>query len=462
MAKDLWQLSGTEAVAQLASGRLKQADYLEALIDRAVACAVLNAQVDFDPDVLRAASPKPGPLHGLPISFKANIDIAGRLSSGATPALKDWRPPTTAPVAQALLNAGAVVFAKDNLHELALGSTSNNAATGAVHNPWNQSMISGGSSGGTAASIAAGMVAVGLGSDTAGSCRIPASLCGCVGFRPSMGRYPMDGVIPMTHQRDTVGPLARTVADIDLVDRIIDPARAAMPQLDPAKLRLGVPHALFWDDVDGAAKLVLDAALAKLTDAGATLVDIDLGLPSEEHLNALGLAVVARDMPRDIDAYLKAHDHPLSARQVIEAMAGGPERGLLLAQYGPEAIPQALYDEALQTHRPWLQSRIADVFARERLDALVLPATPLPARPIGQDATVDLNGKLEPTITVYIRSTDLACAAQLPSIAVPAGLTADGLPIGLMFDGLAGSDAHLLGVAAAFERLRGPHPFPPL
>ena len=461
---DHWKLGAVEAVALLESGRLSLPDYVDALIARAQCCSSLNSMVDFDPALLRSEVRRnhAAPLHGLPLSIKANIDVAGRISSGGTPALKDWRPPVDAPAIARLRESGAIVFAKDNLHELALGSTSNNAATGAVRNPWNRTMISGGSSGGTAANIASGIVSAGLGSDTAGSCRIPASLCGCVGFRPSMGRYPMAGVIPMSHQRDTVGPLARSVADIDLIDRSIDAARAPLQRLAPSGLRLGLPRGPVWDDVDAACAPALQAALSLLRQAGATLIDIDIDLPDEATRNAHTMAVVAGDMPGDIQAYLDAHDLQLDVRDVFAAMASPAERELLLAQLGPDAIPKALYEEATRVVRPRLQASIKDNFARHRLDAMVMPATALPARPIGEDATVDLNGTRQPTVTVYIRTTDIACAAQTPSISVPAGFTRSGLPIGLMFDGLAGQDAHLLAVASAFESLRGPWPFPPL
>lgn len=457
-------LGAAEAARRLASSTLALPDYVDALIARAAQAAALNATIDFVPVQLRqeARQSHRAPLHGLPVSFKANIDIAGRISSGGTPALGDWRPKTTAPTAQRLLDSGAMVFAKDNLHELALGSTSHNPATGAVRNPWNPAMISGGSSGGTAAQVAAAVVAAGIGSDTAGSCRIPAALCGCVGFRPSLGRYPMAGVIPMTRERDTLGPLARSVDDIDLIDRLIDPTRAPMPELALSTARLGVPIGMLWDDVDSDIAPALQQALALLTAAGATLVPVDLELPEETEMNALALAVVARDMGRDIDAYLRGHDHPLTARAVFEAMASLAERGLLLAQFGPDAFPEALYHQSLTQFRPRLQARLRQLYSEHRLSALVLPTTPLAARPIGEDDTVLLNGRPQPTVTVYIRSTDLASAAQMPSISVPAGFSNSGLPVGLMFDGLAGDDARLLALARAFETVRGPLPYPPM
>jgi Asp-tRNA(Asn)/Glu-tRNA(Gln) amidotransferase A subunit family amidase len=177
-------------------------DQVEAALQRAQEIAELNAFVTLA-DV--PASGAEGPLAGVPIAVKDSIHVAGFPCTGGTPALRNWRPASDAPIVTILRKAGAVVVGKTGMHELSAGITSNNPAYGAVRNPHDPRLIAGGSSGGSAVAVAAGVVPVALGADTAGSLRIPAALCGCVGFRPTPGRYPNEGVIPLSATRDTVG-----------------------------------------------------------------------------------------------------------------------------------------------------------------------------------------------------------------------------------------------------------------
>ncbi|MEM6987177.1 MAG: amidase family protein, partial [Pseudomonadota bacterium] len=224
MSRDLGRLSATDTVAAFRAGTLSPVEYAEALAERAEQHAALNALQSFDADYLvravtEAASAHPsGALAGLPVIAKDNINTTVYPTSGGTRALLGRTPATDAGVVRAITAAGGVIGAKAGMHELAFGITSNNAVTGAIHNPSDPTVIAGGSSGGTAAAIAAGMFPAGLGTDTGGSCRIPAALCGVVGFRPTIERYAGDGIVPISHTRDTAGPLARTVRDIALFD----------------------------------------------------------------------------------------------------------------------------------------------------------------------------------------------------------------------------------------------------
>jgi mandelamide amidase len=281
--------------------------------------------------------------------------------------------------------------------------------------------------------------------------RIPAALCGCVGFRPTTGRYPGDGVIPLSATRDTVGPITRTVAGAALVDELITGVRTGPVELTGR--RLGVPRAHFYDDLDPGTAAVVDDALGLLSDAGAELVETRVeGL--EELLQAHSLALTLREWPRDLAVHLARHRCPVTIEEVVDAMAGPVERGWLADQLWGDPVPATHHVEILERARPALVARYAECVRRDRLDALVLPTTRLPARPIGQDGEVEINGHPVGTLEAYLRNTDPTAFAGLPSISVPAGRTASGLPVGLSFDGLPGTDSVLLGLAAAFERCR--------
>jgi len=207
----LTELTAIDVLAGLKAREFTAFSYVEALLKRSEQRADLNVFINQDGEMMRAAAKRAderleagdetGNLLGLPVVVKDNINTAELPTTGGTPSLKDWQPANNAPVMQALLDAGALLAGKTNMHELAFGITSNNVGYGAVRNPYDKELIPGGSSGGTAAAVAARLAPVGLGSDTGGSCRIPAALCGCVGFRPTLGRYRQEGVIPISYHR---------------------------------------------------------------------------------------------------------------------------------------------------------------------------------------------------------------------------------------------------------------------
>ncbi|MCF6196869.1 MAG: indole acetimide hydrolase, partial [Emcibacter sp.] len=222
-------LTTTEVVAALRQGDMTVSDYVTALTRQIKDKSGLNAFITFDEDLLgaqaveldrrRAAGEDCGALFGLPIAVKDNIETAVYVTTGGTGALKNHRPSHNAPFLQKLLDQGALVLGKTNLHELAFGITSNNSVFGPVRNPYNPDMIAGGSSGGSAAAVAARMAPFAIGTDTGGSTRIPPALCGITGFRPTMGRYGADGAVPIAHTRATMGTMARTGADIPPLDQ---------------------------------------------------------------------------------------------------------------------------------------------------------------------------------------------------------------------------------------------------
>ena len=247
-----------------------------------------------------------GPLHGVPIALKDNFDTADFTTTAGTPALAAHRPTRNAAVVQRLLDAGALILGKANMQELAFGPTSNNAAFGPVRNPYDRSRIPGGSSGGTAALVAARLAPAGLGTDTGGSVRVPASLSGVVGFRPTTLRWPQDGIVPISHTRDTAAPIARCVADCALLDGIVTGDPTSLAPINLEGLRLGVPRGHFWDDLDAEVEAILADALARLAAAGVVLVEGDMADVAALDA-AAGFPVALYEFVTDLDRYLAGH-----------------------------------------------------------------------------------------------------------------------------------------------------------
>jgi mandelamide amidase len=417
-------------------------------LQRARQDAELNAFIALADEVPPTGE---GPLAGMPVAIKDNIHVAGLACTAGTPALADWRPGRDASVVARLRRAGAAVIGKTNMHELALNITSNNPTFGPVGNPSDPGLIAGGSSGGSAAAVAGAIVPLALGTDTAGSVRIPAALCGCVGFRPTVGRYPATGVVPLSHTRDTVGPLAVDVATVIAADAVLaGVGRAAAGGL--AGCRLGVPREYFWEDLDPELAAVAERALDRLADAGATLIETRLaGLA--ELLAWTSLPLTLYEAPRDLAIHLAAYRCPLSVGEVVEQMAGPVERGWLAEEIWGQGVQHSVYAEIIRRGRPAVIDAYRTAFRLDGLDALVFPTTRLPARPIGEDECVTIGDRQVSTLAAYLRNTDPGSVAGHPSVSVPIGETRSGLPVGLCLEGLAGSDGSILGLAAAVEAL---------
>jgi mandelamide amidase len=469
---DLWDLGVAEAAAALRTGEVTAARLAEALLARAEALAHFNAFISIDPERVRAAAEAAdqrreagaalGPLHGVPLALKDNLDTADQATTGGTPGLKSNRPARDAAVVRKLRAAGAIVLGKCNLHELAYGITSNNAAFGAVRNPYAPDRIAGGSSGGTAAAVAARLAPGGIGTDTGGSVRIPAALCGIVGFRPTAGRWPQEGIVPISHTRDTAGPMAREVADCALLDGIVtdEPTRVATAPAALKGLRLGVPRRHFWEGLDPELGRICEAALATLRAAGITLVEVDLAEAARLD-NAAGFAIALHETVIDLGRYLAEHDSALDFAALAAATASPDVSGILHGLTGAGAIPEAAYRDAMDRQRPALQDFYRQCFRDHDIAAVIFPTTPAPAPPIGADATVTINGVDLPTFTTFIRNCGPGSVAGIPGLSLPAGMTVSGLPVGIEFDGPAGSDRRLLAVGAALEPLLPRLPAPP-
>ena len=449
------------------SGETTVREIAETLMARTETLSHLNIFISQDKAVIRAAADAldvagaGGPLYGVPFCVKDNTDTAAMATTGGTPAFKDWRPTANALVVQSLIDAGGLMIGKTNLHELAFGISCNNPTFGAVGNPYNPAMIPGGSSGGTAAAVVAGLARAGLGTDTGGSCRIPAALCGCVGFRPTLGRYSQTGIIPLSSTRDTAGPLARTFGDVILLDSIIAPESHENRQVSLDGLRIGVPRAHFYATRDTQLAAVVDGVLDTLSNASANLIEVEFAGVAELN-DAVGFPIVLYEVLREITGYIDHHGGGLTVPDVVAQVAGGFEKDMLASQLGDDAIPATVYRQALTEGRPKLIAAYETYFSANALVAMVVPTTPLPARPIGDDETVALNGEQVPTFPTYIRNTDPPSNAGLPCLSVPAGLTADGLPVGIEFVGPPGADGSILGLGRAYQAAREPIPGPDL
>lgn len=411
-----------------------------------------NAFISIDRNLATTAADTGQALQGMIISVKDNIHVAGLPNTAGTPALKPFVPREDAGVVTRLKGAGALIIGKNNLHELAYGITSNNAAFGAVHNAVNPDYMAGGSSGGTAVAVALGMVQAGIGTDTGGSVRIPAALNGLVGFRPSTGRYPTSGMTRISNTRDTAGPITRNVADAALLDAVLSDTSNDSIAVSLKGLRLGVPRAYFYAGLEPAVAAVTSSVLERLAGAGVELIEADLvGVP--ELNEKVGFPLVLYETSQLLPQYLATYLPDTSSQQLADAIAS-PDVKQIVADALAGAIPKEAYLEARDVQRPLLQQAYAEYFQRHRVQAVIFPTTALSARPLRADmATVELAGEQVPTFPAYIRNTDPASNAGIPGITLPAGVSATGLPIGIELDGPAGSDRQLLAIAAAVESL---------
>ena len=471
-------LTASEAVTAIAQGNLTAVAYTTTLLDRAESLADLKTIITLNRegalaaatriDDARKAGTALGPLAGLPLLVKDNINTKDLPTTGGTPALRDFRPTSDAAVLQPLLAAGAVILGKANMQELAFGITNTNLApfAGIAKNPYDQSRIPGGSSGGTGAAIAARIVPAGLGSDTGGSVRIPASFNGIAGLRPSTGgtrhRYPGEGVITLSHTLDTVGPMGRTVSDVALLDSVVTgspvPAPAAL-----AGLRIGVPAAL-WSGLERAVDAVVQDAKQRLAGAGVVFVDVDM--PEVLALSEKVIFPVALHEPiEDLPQYLKDSGATGITLQTIAAQIASPDVQKAFGAVVTDA-QGAAYPDAIAVYRPQLQKIYSDYFTTNGLDAMMFPTCPVlpaPIDPVNGSGTISVDdGPPVETFSTTIRNMGPGSCAGVPSLSLPAGMTPGGLPVGVDIEGPVDSDSRILAVGMAIESILRPLPAPQL
>ena len=467
----LLTLSATDAVAAMVRGDMTAESYATALLRRCEAGKSLNAFIVLDPEsVLEAARQHDrqrragnalGPLHGLPIPVKDSINTRDFCTTAGTPALRRFTPRDDAPIVRALIDAGAFVLGKTNLHELSFGWTSNNLAFGAVRNPYDLTRIPGGSSGGTAVAIASGMAPLGLAEDTQGSIRVPAALCGIVGFRPTTTRYPTAGAAPITALFDQVGPMARTVRDIALFDSVISGDWAPLEEPDLVGVKLGIGRGYWFSGLDAEVERIVDEVLRKLQEAGAELVEADI--PELDRLVALTtIPIQNHDLRPALSSYLERYHAGVTFDDLVASASADVRRDVALGVLpgGRDFVTEAAYRAARDIYLPALRQSYKTYFANTGVAAIVFPTTMVSAPRIGDDNELRVRGKPVAFETAIARNIAPGSTAGVPGLVLPAALTADGLPVGIEIDGPVEADRAVLALGAAIERLLEPLPPP--
>jgi Asp-tRNA(Asn)/Glu-tRNA(Gln) amidotransferase A subunit family amidase len=448
----LTELSLRDAATLIEQGAIDPVRYVDALWNQFEQTRSLGGVITPLPDELRRAVPGNavrGPLGGVPLVIKDNIDVAGTATTAGSLALAGAVASRSAPLVERLLAAGALILGKANMHEFAVGITNNNAAFGPARNPADPARIPGGSSGGTATVVASFAAPAGIGTDTGGSIRIPAALCGIVGFRPSVGRWPTQGSVPISPTMDTAGPMARTVVDCALLDSVVTGGTADLEDVALSGLRIGVPRPYFWDDLEPEMRAAGEDVLALLCRHGVTLVECEV--PEVADISTASTHVALFELVPSVRGYF--HDHALEfERAEFLRLVRSPDvRAIFELLLTDAPVSPGVYDHAVGVLRPGLRRAYSSCLSVNRLDAIIFPTTPLAAVPIGQDESVVLNGRAVPTFATFIRNTSPSAFAGLPGISLPMGRTATGLPQGIELDGELDSDRRLLAIANSVE-----------
>lgn len=431
-----------EASALVRSKQVSPVELLRECLDRIDALNLeLNAFVTVTADsALREAEKAEseilegrwrGPLHGIPIGLKDLIDAAGVPTSAASRVLKNKLPLSDAPLVAKLKQAGAMLIGKQNLHEFAYGGSSVISCFGPVHNPAMPEYIAGGSSGGSAAAVPSGMCFASIGTDTAGSVREPAALCGIVGLKPSFGLVSTEGVIPLSPSLDHVGPITRSVQDAAiLLDALTgSPGRYSGTLDRRLAWRVGVPRPFFFEDLDREVAASIEEALSQLEALGCVIADVNIRVDTDRTLQAAEAYAVHQ-------AWIATCAEDYDPETLLRLRTG---ENISSDQY------QAAARELVR-----IREEIATVF--RGIDLLVTPTTPIPAPRLSD--LIGHRDQLRPKELVLLRNTRPANVWGTAAISVPCGLTSGGLPIGLQIIGPVGHDERVLQLAFAFERLR--------
>ncbi len=454
------QISAAETVRETL-GRITRHEpavhaFVEVYGDEAMHAAALA-------DAARAAGGGLGPLAGIPIAIKDNLLDEGHAASGGSKMLRRYRSSYTATAVERLRAAGAIIIGRTNMDEFAMGSSTENSAFGVTRNPWDTERVPGGSSGGSAAAVAAGMVPAALGSDTGGSIRQPASLCGVVGLKPTYGRVSRHGLMAMASSLDQIGTLTRTAEDAALLFSVIsgaDPKDATTLLSESFAwssrgslegLTVGVPAEFFSEGMDAEVEKRVREAIAVFAKMGATIREVSL--PASKHALAAYYVIVPAEVSSNMARYdgirygerVPAGDLQATYAATRGALFG-PEvrRRIILGSYVLSAGYYDAYYRRAQQVRTLVRSDFDAAFAD--VDLLLTPTSPTVAWPLGE--------KFNDPLTMYLSDIDTVSVniAGLPAVSVPCGL-AHGLPVGLQLIGPALSEATLLAAAGLYQEI---------
>lgn len=455
---ELAALAVSELAELIRSRQVSPVDITQACLDRIAAVNDrYNAFVTVDETGALAAAKTAeveiargdyrGPLHGVPVAHKDLYATAGLRTTGGSRVLAEHVPTRDATVVARLKQAGMVTLGKTNTHEFAYGPTNEVSLFGAVRNPWNSARISGGSSGGSGAAVAAGLVPIASGSDTGGSIRIPSSCCGLTGLKPTYGRVSRAGILPLCWTMDHAGPLAHCALDAALFLHAVagadprDDASSPSPVPDYpalldgriAGLRIGIPREVFFDRADETVVRCVDEALAVCEQLGAVLVPVEIA-----HIEQAAAAAMVMYLA-EATAY---HDDTLNER------AGEySEQVRTFLELGDQILAKD-YLHA-QRYRTLLGRTLVGVFAH--VDVLATPATPITATPIGCESTV-VNGVEDGVFGALLRNTEPFNLTGLPAVVAPCGFDTDGMPVSLQIAGPAFTEARVLNVVHAYQQ----------
>ena len=468
-ASDLVYLSIAEAADLVASKELSPVEIVDAHLQRIDATDDrLNSFITLLRDESVAAARHAeqsiasgnylGPLHGLPIGLKDLYYTKGIRTTIGSEIMRDFVPDTDAAVTERFRAAGAIIIGKLQMHEFALGSTSENPHYGPAHNPWNIDRVTGGSSGGSGSAVASGQCMGALGSDTGGSVRIPSSLCGIVGLKPTFGRVSRYGVYPLSWSFDTVGPMTRTVRDAALVLNTIaghdsrDPSSSRRPTEDFAAAlddgvrgtRIGIPKEYFFDRTEPKVSDAVRKAATVLEGLGASVDEVSI--PVLEHSLTISTPISQAEAAEVHATHLRGRAHDID-----------------------EAVRARLYQGALMPATDYIKAqRARTVFNRqmaetmERFDVLLAPTCAVGAPKIGE-RTAKVGNDTEPTLALLARLTRPFNICGFPTVSVPCGFTGSEMPIGLQIAGRPFEDTAVLRVANAYEQATDWHTLrPPL
>lgn len=456
--RDLTDLSLVETARLVERKEVSPVDLVDACLARIEAVDDrLNAYITVYDDAARqvaqaaetmvAAGHVLGPLHGVPIALKDNIALKGLRTTAGSKILADWRPDEDATVAARLKSAGAIFIGKTNMHEFAWGGTTDNPHHGTCRNPWDPERFPAGSSGGSGAAVAARTCFGAFGTDTGGSIRLPAAVNGIAGIRPTIGRVSNHGVIPLAWSMDTVGPMARTVADCALLFNVVagpdpkddgtvfEPVEDYTADLDRglAGLRIGVVPDYFFTHLQPPVHDAVRRALTTFTDLGAGVLDVAI-----ENIRgniSAQLTIESCEPSTYHQRWLRERpdDYGDDVRTLLEMGE------LLLATHYLQA----------QRYRKLLRNEFLEAF--KAVDVFVCPTLPFTATPVRETTVVIENGVEEDMLSAIMQFTGVPSLTGLPSLAVPCGFDADGLPIGMQIIGRPFAEATLFRAGAAFQ-----------